>query len=325
MTGPRGCLIAVALLIVSIAVLIWNPIVGGPLTVASLGLGWLALKHATSSEKAHVNAERDRLGSVGPPIGDVWRRLLELEGLGDGASVVAPLIRPAVRLVTTPATESPVGASRVGGAPDLPRHIEWPRHHDRPLAFLAQLDLAEISTQTGWLPLPRTGYLWCFADYEEWDFAEPGSAVVLYRAENPRIEPRPLPADVPDTARFTSCAVSLEYFDDLPDLENVPRLKDALGNDAGRIESYIELTEYLCTGAHAESPHKLLGHANTIQGPMEAECTPPANDWRLLLQVDSDGNAGMMWGDAGRLYFWIRDEDLRLARFDRVCAIMQCY
>ena len=50
-----------------------------------------------------------------------------------------------------------------------------------------------------------------------------------------------------------------------------------------------------------------------------------ARDWRLLFQVESDGNAKMMWGDAGRLYFWIRDEDLRAARFYRTWLVFQCH
>jgi uncharacterized protein YwqG len=50
-----------------------------------------------------------------------------------------------------------------------------------------------------------------------------------------------------------------------------------------------------------------------------------ARDWRLLLQVDSDDESAMMWGDAGRLYFWIRRQDLALARFDAAWVITQCH
>ncbi|MCR8632194.1 YwqG family protein [Paenibacillus radicis (ex Xue et al. 2023)] len=31
------------------------------------------------------------------------------------------------------------------------------------------------------------------------------------------------------------------------------------------------------------------------------------SDWKLLLQIDSEEEIGMMWGDAGRIYFWIRE------------------
>ncbi len=48
------------------------------------------------------------------------------------------------------------------------------------------------------------------------------------------------------------------------------------------------------------------------------------DSWQLLLQVDSDDAAGMMWGDSGLLYFWIRDDDLAARRFERVWCAMQC-
>ena len=48
--------------------------------------------------------------------------------------------------------------------------------------------------------------------------------------------------------------------------------------------------------------------------------------WRQILQVPStriDGNYVMSWGDAGCLHFYIRDSDLREARFDRTYLEMQ--
>jgi uncharacterized protein YwqG len=47
------------------------------------------------------------------------------------------------------------------------------------------------------------------------------------------------------------------------------------------------------------------------------------DSWQLLLQVDSDDAAGMMWVDSGLLYFWIRKDDLAARRFERVWCVMQ--
>jgi uncharacterized protein YwqG len=49
-----------------------------------------------------------------------------------------------------------------------------------------------------------------------------------------------------------------------------------------------------------------------------------AADWRLLLQVDSEEHAGMVWGDAGRLYYWMRTQDLVARRFDQAWLVLQC-
>ena len=49
------------------------------------------------------------------------------------------------------------------------------------------------------------------------------------------------------------------------------------------------------------------------------------DNWTLLLQVDSNyEEAGMIWGDAGRLYFWIKKEDLKNKKFDKCWLISQC-
>jgi len=96
-----------------------------------------------------------------------------------------------------------------------------------------------------------------------------------------------------------------------------------------------------------EIVHRLLGHPDPIQGDMQLECQlasngiyvgdpagytdpraaalrPRATEWRLLFQVDSEDAADMMWGDVGRLYYWIRDADLRASNFDNCWMILQC-
>jgi uncharacterized protein YwqG len=323
-TGPQGCLAALALLAGSVALILLRPVIGAPLTAVALLLCWRALQRANALEKAQRDAERARRASVGPPTADAWRRLLELEGLGDVIERIAPHVRPAVRLVTRQTDESLLGRSRVGGRPDLTADLAWPRHDNASLAFLAQVNLREVAAAAPDVPLPRNGYLWFFCDAAKWDFSS-GGAVVLYRDDAARLQPVSAPDDLPRKFVFTNCAVTMEYYQDVPDHEDVDGLMPALGNDEGKLEAYLELREYLNDGTNDASPHKLLGYANAIQGRMEAECVPGAHDWRLLLQVDSDANAGMMWGDAGRVYFWIRDEDLRAARFDRTCAVLQCY
>ena len=94
--------------------------------------------------------------------------------------------------------------------------------------------------------------------------------------------------------------------------------------------------------------HQLLGWPAVVQNEMELECQlvtyglyladlsgykdprrkeleKNAQDWILLFQVDSDDDAMMMWGDVGRLYFWIRRQDLERADFTRAWCILQCH
>lgn len=61
----------------------------------------------------------------------------------------------------------------------------------------------------------------------------------------------------------------------------------------------------------------------------DSQCSLPkstgAGDWHLLLQIDSDDDTGMMWGHAGRIYYWIREQDLMVRVFDEAWLILQCY
>ncbi len=49
-----------------------------------------------------------------------------------------------------------------------------------------------------------------------------------------------------------------------------------------------------------------------------------AADWVMPAQVDSDDDVGSMWGDAGKLYFAIRRQDLAAGAFDRTWLVLQC-
>jgi uncharacterized protein YwqG len=46
--------------------------------------------------------------------------------------------------------------------------------------------------------------------------------------------------------------------------------------------------------------------------------------WQLVLQIDSDTDVGMQWGDLGRIYVCIRKSDLAERRFDRCWTMWQC-
>lgn len=74
------------------------------------------------------------------------------------------------------------------------------------------------------------------------------------------------------------------------------------------------------------------GKMMTIKGP-QPQAVPPTlrawlegtRDWTLLLQLPSDeDNAGWMWGDVGRLYFWASRTQARAGRFEHTWLFLQC-
>lgn len=54
-----------------------------------------------------------------------------------------------------------------------------------------------------------------------------------------------------------------------------------------------------------------VGDSSGYNHPKRRALENGATDWQLLFQIDSDEKGlGTMWGDVGRVYFWIRQQDL---------------
>ncbi len=274
---------------------------------------------------------------------------------------VRSLIQPSIRLTTTAGShrQLELGGSRIGGTPDVPPGWEWPRwgppevrrpgperrHPDRPspLGFIAQIDLAAMPRVAD--GLSNSGWLYFFYDrYDEpWGFdpADRGCCRVFHvegdRSRLVRAEP---PADLETDHEATPCRITARLEPTLPD--ELP----GVTYNSPICEAYWELCRKLTDGDPVQ--HRLLGHPQVIQNPMELECQLASNgvycgdaggyeseqaklladgagDWRLLLQIDTDEDGpGWMWGDCGRIYFWIKRQDLCSGRFDDVWLIFQC-
>lgn len=271
--------------------------------------------------------------------------------------------RPSVRLATqrVPYARIAIGGSRIGGVPDVPPGFEWPRwspskpRDDKfaqpwrpdgaaPLGFIAQINLSDIPHVDD--SLPATGWLYFFYDRycEPWGFdpADRGCCRIIYvdsdRATLKRAEP---PPDSDPDHLAESCLVEAWPELTLPDY--LPNLE--YGTSA--YEAYCAICDKL-TESEGHTHHRLLGHPQLIQNPMELECQLASNgiycggashfqeaeakalesgasDWRLLLQIDTDEDGpGWMWGDVGRIYFWVKLPDLKSLRFDDSWLIFQC-
>ncbi|MDK9646290.1 DUF1963 domain-containing protein [Propionibacterium freudenreichii] len=103
------------------------------------------------------------------------------------------------------------GQSRLGGRPDVPRDFEWPRFQDkdddsadanRPLTFLAQVNLADATRYDTEGLLPTAGVLSFFYEMEtqEWGFdpRDKGSARVFFFEDPATLRPASVPDDLDD-------------------------------------------------------------------------------------------------------------------------------
>lgn len=95
-------------------------------------------------------------------------RALELihnSGLPRIADQLTGLLMYSIRLKTHSVQESElaIGASKIGGTPDLPPGRAWPEWEDgTPFLFIAQINLSEIAAYDREGALPHTGMLYFF-------------------------------------------------------------------------------------------------------------------------------------------------------------------
>ena len=276
--------------------------------------------------------------------------LLSSAGINQ-AEAIAALAQPSIRICTKRASPLPRGSSRFGGSPDVPRGFNWPTKNGRPLTFIAQINLTEVSSPD----LPETGWLLFFYDVEELPFGfdplDLGGAQVIHisvpasdlkKIEHPKINNYGGP--------FQSCSIKFKTVVEIPDLRD--QLIEDLGIEVPQdhLDAYYGVADSI--SGFLDEPwyqHHLLGHPQLVQSDMRGECQlvtngiycggpselkdprmenllkSAAKEWRLLLQVNSDREADWMWGDLGTLYFWIRGADLAARRFDNVWFIVQAH
>ena len=256
-----------------------------------------------------------------------WREKLEANGLAEYIAPFSELTKPGFRLNKEDAagTLAP-GASKFGGAPDLPPDVEIPSNDGKPLTLIAQLNLSDAALAGTAHPLPVSGVLSFFYDTEEQPWGgEPedrNGREVLYFESPAELERR----EVPEEAMLPEFAAAF--------LE-----QETLDTDAVIGMDFDDDTGDAIFGLLEEGAphHRVLGHPFAVQNPVFpeiahycdgiedwGEAAKAADDYVLLFQMDSDEDLDVVWGDLGMLYFCIRKKDLAGKRFDRTQMIMQC-
>ena len=255
--------------------------------------------------------------------------------------------RPSIRLHTTPVDESTlnVGASKLGGVPDLPSGVFWPEWKGFPQSFIAQLRLDDVHEYDVAQVLPQHGMLWFFYDAQQQTFgADPsdrgGWRVLFMDGDLTGLRHATVPTKLPASSRFHSCSMT---FTSEITLSQQPRLEipDFDWTEAEQKSYEALLATFPDPSDRSIRHHRLLGNPDMIQDDMRLECqlashgvteiTDPrvaelskgAMNWQLLLQVDSDEPIGMHWENAGMLYYWIQAADLQARQFDNTWLVLQ--
>ncbi len=250
--------------------------------------------------------------------------------------------------------------SKFGGKPAVPNGFEWPRYEaenydgdtgNRPLSFLCQINLEEVSVYDKEKLLPTKGLLLFFYEQESmrWGFDphDDGCARVYYFEDTNSLLPYDLPEDLKEEYRIKEYSLSFSSQDSYPSFEELECHSD-IDCDWDEYDEAVENRGYEIESER----HKLLGYADLVQGEMLTECerttrglycgdhksyqnTPEdvkndinkcAAEWILLFQMSyiQEEEFELMFGDCGNVYFYIRKEDLKNRNFDKVWLILQC-
>ena len=143
--------------------------------------------------------------------------------------------------------------------------------------------------------------------------------------------------------RLRSCLVQAKPGTSLPSIWDTSWL-EGLGMRRKQRDAYEDISMSLLDDSGCL--HQFMGYDTPVQQPACEDAVQAVNgcyqggkfnkkkwkavqhqvsEWRLLLQVDSDSDLDVMWGDLGAIYFVIRNDDLLQRRFDRAWLVLQCH
>jgi hypothetical protein len=294
----------------------WEPLGPAPRGAAPL----LDVTGRFDLELLREAARPRRVGTVGKPerarLARASRERVRRAAaeLGLDEARVLRACEPAIRLRSFhPSEEIALGASRLGGRPDVPRGYAWPRFarrdDDDPMAFLAQLRCEELSAALPRAGLPSSGLLLIFAGLDG-DSMAPMDPHVEIVADGQQLARAAWPTELIDVQRFSPAIAVAEPTLSLPGFEYLiedPKYADDVPS--------IDDIDRFAVLARPEPPyHQVFGL------PFSAQQDGVPDGYRLLLQFEQDANVGAVFGDGGRLHIWV-PQDGELAGVVEGCVL----
>ncbi|MFD1990625.1 YwqG family protein [Paenibacillus nicotianae] len=266
---------------------------------------------------------------------------------------------PVVHLERGQQGSQQLGASRIGGYPDLPKHMKWPLTQDGEyMTSVAQLNLAQIAKEVGEdrLPdyFPRQGLLYFFVGLDEPSYqiehqiiyiSEPEIASIAYREPEAttileeEAEQAFVPYEVHAQGNIEFPTYSYVDYDQLANydisdeqyLEWKEQVNAEPDDMVGKIfgypvsshgDDYMEAATAIFTGKHTYDMDKRRKWLVKQCDGNEQQADREIEDTLMLLEIESDDDIGYMWWDAGVIHFFIRKEDLIQLNFDRTyCSV----
>jgi hypothetical protein len=223
----------------------------------------------------------------------------------------ALLVQPALHVFPKRVDEKKIalGASKVGGLPDLPAGAAWPTNDGCPMGFVAQLRLEDLAKH-GEKRLPGKGLLYFFVHDEPFADGHLAKACIFHASDTKKLTRTPLPADFqmhrdgkPMRKAYCACELTFVPTLTLPSASNAALTKHLSKKEAGAFEESVQLDHPVVS--------QVLGYRNHGY-----DAENPATS-QLLFRMTSDAQADMEWGDVDCLDFYIPQKDLAKGVFTK--------
>lgn len=252
----------------------------------------------------------------------------------------------------------PTLTSKIGGIGYLPIGESYPTNAGKPLVMLAQLNFEQISqsTDTAKLPhrLPQKGILQIYIDSQDdcygqnFDDKLPNdlyqvrfwqdTTLPINTDELNQISEQLKALDI-DILPFNfknqhpmqfnldtqSCSTNCYEYNHFS--QKIDELKDC--DICDYLEENLQMDDpYECLDTYDElagfGKHQIFGYPNFTQTDPR-EYNKNLQKHILLLQIESDSNNDIMWGDCGVANFFIHPDDLKNEDFSKLIYNWDCY
>lgn len=148
-------------------------------------------------QQSHEERRIENAAAAKAPVASIEERFNEAitdAGLQDKRDALRQIIMPTVAMVECDAADGNIaGLSRIGGGPDLPADVDWPRDDNGlHLNYLAQINLADVPDRPEELPASGLISFFTGTDYTDWR--------VLYTPADATLTPHTVSEDAMETA-----------------------------------------------------------------------------------------------------------------------------
>ncbi|GAB6460792.1 YwqG family protein [Bacillus luti] len=277
---------------------------------------------------------------------------------------IKPVLKDTVHLYREPNADEniPVGTSKFGGSPDLPKGMKYPYYSEEvAYSFIMQLDCSILKTYDKSNKLPKEGMLYLFHAYEYESIVLPfdvegdldaflrSTHIFHYNGSMDNLERTKLPNNE-HIEVIESASISFVTGYTIPE----PVWHEELYMELGFIKDH---TNYVLNDFYKALPrlvfekeedvlnndlyrfydkphHQILGTPTSYQGDPGYEVvvdhknlfniSTTQEEWILLFQIWDDDDIKLTWAAPGYMYYYIKKEDLTAGNWKDIYSVMEC-